>query len=119
MNTTLASALKKNQNTFHAVVPFNSKKDKLLQMNFTATNKELTDTIIEDSGRFAAYINQKIKDADARYGIGGYSEFRSIYSRRDVFDNINGGEPRRLHLGIDVWGRCRNAGICFYGWHGA
>ena len=103
-NPRLASSLKKYQNTFHHVVPFDSKKDKLLQMIFTATNTELNNTTLEDGDKFASYIRQKIKNADALYGIGGYAEYRSFYSRSSVFDNAAGMEPRRLHLGIDIWG---------------
>ena len=43
-----------------------------------------------------------MREANATYGIGGYAEHRTIYSRSTVFDT--GGEPRRLHLGTDVWG---------------
>jgi murein DD-endopeptidase MepM/ murein hydrolase activator NlpD len=100
----LASSLKKYQNTFHTVVPFNSKKDKLVQMNFTATNTELNNTVLEDGDQFVSYIKQKIKNADALYGIGGYAEYRSFYNRSKVFDNAPGAEPRRFHLGIDIWG---------------
>ena len=92
----LASSLKKYQNTFHTVVPFNSKKDKLVQMNFTATNTELNNTVLEDGDQFASYIKQKIKNADALYGIGGYAEYRSFYNRSNVFDNAPGAEPRRF-----------------------
>lgn len=103
-NLKLASSLKKYQNTFHNVVPFDSKKNKLLRMNFTATNMELNNTTLEDGDKFALYIKQKIKTADALYGIGGYAEYRSFYSRSSVFDSAAGMEPRRLHLGIDIWG---------------
>src|SRR4051794_25012038 len=102
-NPKLASSLKKYQQTFHTVVPFNSKKDKLLKMNFTKTNIELNDEVLEDNNRFAAYIGQKIKKAGALYGIGGYAEYRDIYSRSKAFDNAPGAEPRRLHIGIDIW----------------
>jgi murein DD-endopeptidase MepM/ murein hydrolase activator NlpD len=39
------------------------------------------------------------------YGIGGYAEQRTVYSRSKVFDAPDGGEPRRLHLGTDIWGK--------------
>jgi murein DD-endopeptidase MepM/ murein hydrolase activator NlpD len=103
-NPVLTASLKKYQHTFHTVVPFNSKKDKLLQLNFTATNIELTNEILEDENRFTNYIKQKIKNANALYGIGGYAEYRSVYSKSNVFDaDKPGEEPRRLHLGIDIW----------------
>jgi len=99
----LTSSLKKYQHTFHSVVPFNPGKDKLLQMNFTATNTDLENISLEDGDQFASYIRRQIKDAGALYGIGGYGEYRNFYSRSHVFDNVQGTEPRRLHLGIDIW----------------
>ncbi|HEX3385355.1 MAG TPA: peptidoglycan DD-metalloendopeptidase family protein, partial [Mucilaginibacter sp.] len=36
-----------------------------------------------------------------RYGVGGYMEHRTIYSRSEHFSTTD--EPRRLHLGIDIW----------------
>lgn len=114
-NPKLAASLKKYQNTFHTVVPFNAKKDKLLQMNFTATNTELHKDILEDGDRFASYIQQKIENTNALYGIGGYEEYRTFYSRSTVFDDVHETEPRRLHLGIDIWG---NAGTPVYAFMG-
>jgi murein DD-endopeptidase MepM/ murein hydrolase activator NlpD len=114
-NGLLASSLKKYQNSFHNVVPFDATKDKLLQINFTATNTELNETIIEDSDRFTSYIKQKIQTAGALYGIGGYAEYRSFYSRSSVFNSAPGAEPRRLHLGIDIWGDARTPVYAFMG----
>ena len=65
-------------------------------------NKELTADILLSSNQFIAYINDKLNKANARYGIGGYAEHRTVYSSSKVFDgNAPGEEPRRLHLGID------------------
>jgi len=114
-NTGLAASLKKYQNTFHTVVPFNAEKDKLLLMNFTATNPDIKNINIEEADQFTSYIQQKIKHASALYGIGGYGEYRDFYSRSPVFNNAAGKESRRLHLGIDIWG---NTGTPVYAFMG-
>lgn len=89
---------------FHPVVPW-EKKDKLLLMDFTANNTELTDAILTDTNLFIPYIHNKLATGRARYGVGGYNEHRTVYSRSKVFDAPDGGEPRRLHLGTDIWGK--------------
>lgn len=96
--------LKNYVNEFHKVVPF-EKGDKLLLLDFTEANKELNPEILENTNLFINYINSKIEGAGAKYGIGGYGEHRTIYSMSRVFDSPNGTEPRRLHLGIDIWGK--------------
>lgn len=100
----LTEILKQHQGTFHPVVPFDPQTDRLLPLDFTAANTQLTDEILNDNNRFIQYINQQLSNAGARYGIGGYGEHRTIYSRSEVFDNSNCSEPRRLHLGTDIWG---------------
>ncbi len=101
METNLHDLLLKYQDTFHPVVPFDAKKDKLLKFDFTAANNQLTEDIILDTNVFSAYI-EKLLGKKYAYGIGGYDEHRTVYSRSSVFDDAE--EPRRLHLGIDVWG---------------
>ncbi len=98
----LQAILKKYQSTFHQVVPFNAKNDKLLLLDFTAVNTDLNNDILNDTNNFSAYINAKLKASNAKYGIGGYDEHRTVYSRSKVFDTND--EPRRLHLGVDIWG---------------
>jgi murein DD-endopeptidase MepM/ murein hydrolase activator NlpD len=90
----------------HPVVPFDAATDKLLKLDFTSSNKELDPEILHDSVLFSAWVNDKLKIANARYGIGGYAEHRTIYSASKVFDGkVPGDEPRRLHLGTDIWGK--------------
>jgi len=102
----LNEILKANQSSFEAVVPFNPGKDNLLLLDFTNKNIELTDEVLKDTRPFIDYINNKLREAKVLYGIGGYNEYREVYSRSRVFDAaVPGEEPRRLHLGIDIWGR--------------
>lgn len=100
----LANLLRKSQRTFHPVVPFDPEKDKLLLMDFTERNTALTAPVLNDTILFSRYIDQSLAAVKARYGIGGYNEHRTVYSRSTHFNAEDGGEPRRLHLGIDIWG---------------
>lgn len=100
----ITNLLRKFGNIYKRVVPFNADTDKLLQMDFTAANKTLTEDIFEHTEKFTGYIANQLSKADAVYGIGGYNENRTVYSRSKHFDTGDSTEPRRLHLGIDIWG---------------
>ncbi len=91
------------------VVPFEPGRDHLLPIDFTAANTSLLPEIIGDTQAFTNWINDQLHLHNARYGIGGYAEHRTIYSRSQVFDTPGEEEPRRLHLGIDIWGPPRTA----------
>ena len=102
--------LKKHKDEFHPVVPFDPARDRLLLLDFTNSNKELNDEVLNDNDKFSDYITHTIKAAGSKFGIGGYAEHRSIYRRSKHFDSPEAGEePRRVHLGIDVWGAVNTA----------
>jgi peptidoglycan LD-endopeptidase LytH len=98
----LEERLYKYKEDFHKVVPFNPVTDKLFPFDFTQNNAALTAEQIADTDSFANYINEQLKNNQCKYGIGGYSEHRTLYARSKHFDA--GEEPRRLHLGTDIWG---------------
>ena len=98
----VVEVLKKWRETFSAVVPFRPGMDSLLLFDFTSKNTSLTADQIADTEQFANYINKQLKDNHATFGIGGYKEDRTLYARSRHFDA--GEEPRRLHLGTDIWG---------------
>jgi murein DD-endopeptidase MepM/ murein hydrolase activator NlpD len=88
-----------------AIVPFNINTDQLVELDLTAANHAVTHELVSDIDLFSQYITNLIHKAGARYAIGGYNEHRTVYSRSQVFDGVDsGGEPRRLHLGTDIWG---------------
>ena len=102
----IVSILKAYQPTFGRVVPLDLVKNKILPLDLTANNHELTDEVLRDVRSFSDYIHRKLEKENARYAMGGYAEHREVYSRSKVFDaKIPGDEPRRLHLGIDIWGK--------------
>jgi murein DD-endopeptidase MepM/ murein hydrolase activator NlpD len=84
------------------VVDFNPATDQLYPFDFTAGNTALTATILADTALFSKWVNDKLSAGNCRYGIGGYNEHRTIYARSVHFDTVE--EPRRLHLGVDIWG---------------
>jgi peptidoglycan LD-endopeptidase LytH len=91
------------QAEFYPVVPIDANTDKLIILDLTAANTDLTTEIINDIERFSAYIEEYLEQNNARYAIGGYSEHRTMYSRSNLFDTDD--EPRCLHLGLDIWGK--------------
>lgn len=105
----LPEMLKKYQKDFQPVVAFDPEKDNLLLLDFTEANTSLTAAIVEDTQLFSNYIQQQLTNAGSLYGIGGYDEHRTVYSRSRVFDAPDGEEPRRLHLGVDIWGTAHTA----------
>lgn len=98
----LGAILEKHGSSFHAVVPFDAARDRLYAFDFTETNTGLTAAEIADTDSFASWIRSTLAQQQARYGIGGYGEHRTLYARSRHFDKED--EPRRLHLGIDIWG---------------
>lgn len=83
------------------VVNYNAGTDRLFLLDFTAANTELTTAIIADTQQFTDWVSEKLKAQNCRYGIGGYMEHRTIYAVSPHFDTED--EPRRLHLGVDIW----------------
>lgn len=100
----LHERLKSHSHTFHKVVDFNAAKEKIVAFDFTNNNKELVTTDLASTETFSIYVHEKLKKSKAKYGIGGYNELRDLYKRSNVFDASSGVEPRRLHIGIDIWG---------------
>jgi len=97
----LEQVIETKRDLIHQVVDFDPKHDQLLGLDFTIINTELTNEILSNIDLFSAWIDEKLNSNHARYGIGGYNEHRNIYSRSSHFDT--GEEPRRLHLGVDIW----------------
>lgn len=101
----LITALLRNRPVFHPLIPFDPQQDKLVKMDFSVDNASLNPAVFSHIDNFSNYVNSQLSANNARYGIGGYGEHRAVYSSSKVFDaEQEGGEPRRFHLGLDIWG---------------
>jgi murein DD-endopeptidase MepM/ murein hydrolase activator NlpD len=98
----LAAYIKVCPGAIGKVVDFDAKTNKLYPLDLTAANTELTEELVADTKAFGKWVNKELADHNCRYGIGGYMEHRTIYTRSALFDTAD--EPRRLHLGVDIWG---------------
>jgi len=112
MKSVLENVLQKNQPHFGSVINFNPAKEKIAPIDLSKFNTELTEEIYSNTTSFSAYINAQRQALDAKFLIGGYAELREMYKRSLLFDEEKKygieksitEEPRRLHIGIDIWG---------------
>jgi peptidoglycan LD-endopeptidase LytH len=97
---TLTEILQQQTRTFWPIIT--AKKQDCTALNFTASNRDLTAELLQDTDAFAEYVSTSIKRSQAKFGIGGYGEDRVLYQRSPLFDGS--AENRTIHLGVDIWG---------------
>ena len=112
MDIDYRNIIKKSQHQFHPVISLDH--GRLALLDLTANNQELSSEILDDTDLFNEYIEATRKKKDADFLIGGYNELRAVYGRSDLFngnnkayikeEDLTSSEPRRLHLGTDIWG---------------
>ncbi|MDQ2718336.1 MAG: peptidoglycan DD-metalloendopeptidase family protein [Bacteroidota bacterium] len=107
----LYNQLRTHSGSFDSIINFDPDSEKIIHIDLTENNKDLHKIDIKNTELFSQYIFKKLKDANAKFAIGGYDELRTVYSVSDLFNNDlsvestgETGEPRRLHLGTDIWG---------------
>ncbi len=108
----LVACLIRNQKAFHPVIAFNPELDRLSALNLTEGG-DLPPEIAADSVGFVDFMGSLRLRKESRYLIGGYNELRSMYSRSALFDQDQ--EPRRLHIGMDIWGEAGEPVFAFMG----
>lgn len=101
---TLSDVLKTYQQFLKPVIRL-TKTQKLVALDLSNNNKNLTVETMTDVDSFSKYVNQQINSADAAFGIGGYLENRKLYEHSPLFDaQQTHPEARVIHLGVDIWG---------------
>jgi len=93
--------LKNNRDFFARVVDVELSDANVHVFDLTENNEDLLRMDLDDTEAFSAYIFNTLIHNGKKIGVGGYMEDRLIYKRSRHFDNQ--GEPRSIHLGIDLW----------------
>ncbi len=85
----LSERLKAHSHTYHKVVDFNHTKEKIIHLDFTDNNIEHDKLDYSDTKILSAYVEDKLKTAKAKFGIGGYNEDRILYKRSNLFGELS------------------------------
>lgn len=104
MSSTLSRLLLRHASRLSPLIPFDPLRHRMVAMDLSADNPRFGPEHYRDPLRFDAAVNAYLAEAGADFAYGGYGELREMYAASPVFDPIGAGEPRRLHLGIDIWG---------------
>ncbi|MBX3254518.1 MAG: peptidoglycan DD-metalloendopeptidase family protein [Chitinophagaceae bacterium] len=113
MRSNISNILVKYSHTFHSVVPFKPAKDKLVLLDLSENNPEISETLFTDVKVFSNYINTLLQIHKSTYAVGGYGEDRVIYASSKLFNDSE--EPRSIHLGLDIWGKAGTPVYAFMG----
>lgn len=73
-----------------------------LRLDLSERNPALCGFDPADTAAFSAWIRAQLAAQGADYAVGGYGENRDLYRLSPHFKGDQ-GEPRTLHLGIDLW----------------
>lgn len=111
-------AVLRSYRDFHPVVMVDPGKETVINLSLAERPEDVEVVTLNDIQAHMQSIITFLQDQKADYAIGGYDELRSLYARSAIFNrNLDEGmaatieEPRRLHIGVDVWG---NAGTPVY-----
>lgn len=104
MSNSIINILYTKAGSFHPVVEVDKSSDRVVTIDLTSSNTALNSDVVGDIVKFEAFINEFLSRNGAKFAVGGYLEYRDLYSRSDVFSGSSIDEERRLHLGIDIWG---------------
>jgi len=100
MPKSLTDILGENAKFFSSVVACDLNAPDIAIMDLSINNQRLLarGDSAEEHERF---VQDELKLHNASIGLGGYGERRPFYQKRSLF--VANGEPRCIHLGIDVW----------------
>ena len=86
----------KNVHVIDASIPYQQYKP----IDLSISNSDLL--ILKNADEFEEYITNYLKENNAKVAFGGYNEFRNLYKRSSIFNELD-LEERNIHIGMDLW----------------
>jgi murein DD-endopeptidase MepM/ murein hydrolase activator NlpD len=82
------------------VLPDDLAAGPFVALDLSESNASLAGVDLADPVAFGRWVDREMAVHEAKVGIGRYAESRVIYRHSELF---GGGEPRSVHLGIDLF----------------
>ncbi|MUP44199.1 peptidase M23 [Gramella sp. BOM4] len=70
-------------------------------IDLSENNRDLLKLEVASSEAFSVFIDEYLKNREARAAYGGYNELRTLYNRSELFNNVSSN--RNIHIGLDIW----------------
>ena len=86
---------------FTPVIDASYSKEQYTAIDLSQNNPELLRLEVASSEAFAVFIEEYLKNQQAKAAFGGYNELRTLYNRSELFSNPENN--RNIHIGLDVW----------------
>lgn len=90
-------------NTFTPVVDSVLVQEEYYAIDMSSSNKNLTMDLLANQSLHHEYLQDILKQNNAKVAHGGYLEHRSLYDRSDYFQAHDDKDKRNIHLGVDLW----------------
>jgi peptidoglycan LD-endopeptidase LytH len=109
--STLSALLKRHQVSYHPILSVHHEITRLRSLDLSQNNLQLPVFDAANDRSFFEWIEAQLQDV--HFLVGGYGELRNMYARSSLFDAKD--EPRRFHLGLDIWGHAGTPVYAFLG----
>ncbi len=86
---------------FTPVIGGDYRQKDYVYIDLSANNSDLLKLEVASSEAFSIFIEEYLRNRNAKAAFGGYNELRTLYNRSELFNNVQAN--RNIHIGLDVW----------------
>lgn len=102
MQNSILEKLEKIKENIFPILGNKIKSEDVCEVDLSIFNSEFDVIDVRTYEGLEIYLSEVLMDNYAKVGMGGYGEHRIVYDKSLHF-NEGDGEPRCIHLGIDLW----------------